>query len=123
MEFLNLLIGYLIPKAMASSPFTIYCEAVGTYCGDGQMFIIHLLDRVVMLLFQLIGGFSVIAIVVAGLKLAYSGENGKEDAKKIVTFALFGLALAIVGITFTRFACIFAAGAFGEDAAALCSIS
>lgn len=123
MQYLSYFIGIFIPKALASSPYQPYCDALGTYCGDGNAFIVHLLDRTVMIIFQLIGGMAVIAVIVGGLKLTFSGEGGKEDAKKIITYALFGIALAVVGVTFARFVCQFAAYAFGENAAALCSIT
>jgi len=123
MLYFYYLLGTFIPKAFASSPYQPYCDALGTYCGAGNVFIVLLLDRAVMIIFQLIGGTSVIAVIVGGLKMTFMGEEGKEDAKKIITYALFGIALAVVGVTFARFICQFAAFAFGENAAELCSIT
>ncbi|MDD5623128.1 MAG: hypothetical protein PHI23_00240 [Candidatus Peribacteraceae bacterium] len=96
---------FLVEQAHAANSafWGDYCSAFGTYCGDGRYFIIHLSDRIATMIFGVIGGGSVAAVIYAGVKLTISGEQGKEEAKKIVTYALAGLVLAIMGSAIVRY--------------------
>jgi hypothetical protein len=97
-----------IPVAHAQSYYSKYCRALGTYCGDGGTFIIHLADRVVTaLIVPLIGGIAVIAVLWASVKLitSYGNDQGKEDAKKIITLATLGIGLAVLALAIVKFVC------------------
>lgn len=115
MRVLLLIAQWLIPVAEASSPFQPYCDALGNYCGSGNIFLIQLALQVSELVFKFIVGISIISIMIAGVKLITTAEGGKEDAKKIIQYSLLGLAFAIVGFALVHYVCVFAVNALGED--------
>ena len=110
-----------IEKVHAVSPyFAIYCDALGTYCGDGQGFIAHLAVRTAnVLVIPFVGGVAVIAILWASVKMmtSWGNDQGKEDAKKIITMALVGIALAVVGVAVVRFVCFAVQAVHGGSSA------
>ena len=109
MNFLTLLTGIFVEKAHAASPyFQIFCDALGTYCGDGEAFVAHLAARTAsVIVVPIIGGIAVIAILWASIKMisSFGEDQGKEDAKKIIIGAVIGIALAIVGAALVSWAC------------------
>ena len=101
-------LGTLAPEAHAQSYFAAYCGALGTYCGDGGAFIIHLADRVITaLIVPLIGGIAVIAVLWASVRLitSYGNDQGEEDAKKIISLAVIGIILAVMALAIVKFVC------------------
>lgn len=111
----------LVQTTYAQSPyFAIYCDALGTYCGDGQGFIAHLAVRTAnVLVIPFVGGVAVIAILWASVKMltSWGNDQGKEDAKKIITMALIGIALAVVGVAVVRFVCFAVQAVHGGSSA------
>lgn len=108
MQFLSSLIGLLITKAYASPYFDVYCNALGTYCGDGQSFIRHLALRTAnVLIIPAIGGVAVIAVLWAAIKMisSFGEDQGKEDAKKIIIAACVGIGLAVAGVAIVHWVC------------------
>lgn len=106
---LSSFIGFAIQRAYAQSPyFQVYCDALGTYCGDGQEFIIHIAVRTAnALIIPLVGGIAVVAVIWAAIKMitSFGNDQGKEDAKKIIQFAVIGVALAVTGVAIVNWVC------------------
>lgn len=102
-------IGFLVEHVHAASPyFGVYCEALGTYCGDGQGFLIHLAARTAnVIVVPVVGGIAVIAVLWASIKMmgAFGEDQGKEDAKKIIIGAVIGIVLAVAGAAIVSWAC------------------
>ncbi len=101
-------IGFLIEKAHASPYYGVYCDALGTYCGDGRAFIVHLAARTAnVIVVPVIGGVAVIAILWASVKMmaSFGEDQGKEDAKKIIIAAVVGIFLAITGAAIVSWVC------------------
>ena len=109
MQHMLSLIGSFIPTAAARSPyFGLYCDALGTYCGDGQAFLIHLAVRTAnVLVVPVIGGIAVIAVLWASIRMisSFGDDQGKEDAKKIIIAAVVGIALAVTGVAVVHWMC------------------
>lgn len=105
---LSAIAGLLVTKAFAGSPFSLYCEALGTYCGDGQAYLIHIAVRTAnVLVIPVVGGIAVIAVLWASIKLISSrgDDQGKEDAKKIIIGAVIGIVLAVTGVAIVHWLC------------------
>lgn len=106
-----LLIGSLFtPSAVYAdaSYFAVYCNALGTYCGDGQGFLIHLAGRTAqVVVVPFIGGIAVIGVLWAAIKLqsSFGNEQGKEEAKKIIETVAVGIVLAVAGLVIVQFVC------------------
>jgi len=83
--------------AHAQNAYSQYCEALGTYCGDGRAFVIHLATRIETIIVQFIVGAAICAVIYGALKIVTSaGDDGKkEEGKNIIVTALIGLVLAI----------------------------
>ncbi|OIO54967.1 hypothetical protein AUJ46_02020 [Candidatus Peregrinibacteria bacterium CG1_02_54_53] len=98
MRFLSVIIGFFVQTAHAADPnvWGIYCSTFGA-CGGGQTFLMDLAGRTATFIFQLVGGGAVLAVLYASVKLVIGGEAGKDEAKKIIQYALGGLILAIMG--------------------------
>lgn len=98
MSFLPALIGLLVERAHAADPrvWGIYCSTFGA-CGGGQTFLMDLAGRTATLVFELVGGGAVLAVLYGSVKLVTGGEGAKDEAKKIIQYALGGLILAIMG--------------------------
>lgn len=109
MQLLFILKGLLVQTAYAASPyFSVYCNALGTYCGDGQTFIIHLATRTInVLVIPVVGGIAVIAVLWASIKMVagMGDDSGKEDAKKIIIGAVIGIVLTVTGVAIVNAAC------------------
>lgn len=82
--------------AADSSVWGLYCSTFGA-CGGGQTFLMDLAGRAATFIFQIIGGGAVLAVLYASVKLVFGGEGAKDEAKKIIQYALGGLVLAIMG--------------------------
>ncbi|MBT4120190.1 MAG: hypothetical protein HOG89_02820 [Candidatus Peribacter sp.] len=98
----------VIEKAYASPYFGYYCSALGTYCGDGQGFIIHIAVRTAnVIVIPVVGAIAVIAILWASLKMISSAgdDQGKEEAKKIILGAVTGIILAVTGVAIVNWVC------------------
>lgn len=97
----------LIIKAVyaAQTPISQYCAPLHPGCGAGSAFIFQLSYRVIDVVSILIGGSAVFMVMYGGIKLIISGgnEEGKTQAKNIITAALIGLFLAIMGKAFVEF--------------------
>lgn len=98
MALLSALIGLLAERAYAADPriWGVYCTTFGA-CGGGQTFLMDLAGRTVTFVFELVGGGAVLAVLYASVKLVTGGEGAKDEAKKIIQYALGGLILAIMG--------------------------
>jgi len=98
MSFLHTLIGLFSERAWAADPsvWGAYCGTFGA-CGGGQTFLMDLAGRTATFVFQLVGGGAVLAVLYGSVRLVIGGEGGKEEAKKIIQYALGGLILAIMG--------------------------
>lgn len=111
MSTFTFVIGMLVApvKALAGSPyFGLYCSALGTYCGDGQGFIIHLAVRTAnVLVIPFVGGLGVIGILVAAIKMhsSFGNDQGKEEAKKIIILVAVGITLAVTGVGIVNWVC------------------
>ena len=68
-------------------------------CGSGQEFVHEFAFRAGTLIFMLIGGVSVIAIMWAaiGMSLSVIDEQEREKAKNSIKYAFMGLMFAIMG--------------------------
>ena len=106
---LSAISGLLVAKAFAASPyFGLYCEALGTYCGDGQAFLIHVAVRTAdVLVIPVVGGIAVIAVLWASIRMisSHGDDTGKEDAKKIIIGAITGIVLAVTGVAIVHWIC------------------
>lgn len=98
MSLLSIIFGLLSEKALAADAgvWGIYCSPFGA-CGAGKAFILELAARAATMIFQLVGGGAVLAVLYGSIRLIMGGEGGKEEAKKIIQYALGGLVLAIMG--------------------------
>lgn len=101
--------GLMTDKAYAASPyFGVYCDALGTYCGDGRAFLIHLAARTAnVIVVPVVGGVAVIAVLWGSIKMmsSFGEDQGKEDAKKIIIGAVIGIVLAVTGAAIVSWAC------------------
>lgn len=99
MSFLSIILGFLSEKALAadSRVWGIYCSTFGSYCGEGKTFLLDLAARAATMIFQLVGGGAVLAVLYGSVRLIMGGEGAKEEAKKTIQYALGGLILAIMG--------------------------
>lgn len=96
-HLLSILLGFFSERAYAASPYwNAYCTTFGA-CGGGQTFLMDLAGRTATFVFQLVGGGAVLAVLYASVKLIIGGEGAKDEAKKIIQYALGGLVLAIMG--------------------------
>ncbi|MDD5041541.1 MAG: hypothetical protein PHX87_04290 [Candidatus Peribacteraceae bacterium] len=97
-HFLSVLIGLIAEPALAADPgvWGMYCNTFGA-CGGGQTFLLDLAGRTATFIFQLVGGGAVLAVLYGSVKLIFGGEAAKDEAKKIIEYALGGLVLAIMG--------------------------
>jgi hypothetical protein len=112
---LSSLIGLLIERASAAEAvWEIYCSPFGA-CGDGRGFLIDLAGRTAMVIFSIVGGGAVLAVLWATNVLVFSGgdDSKREEAKKIITAALFGLMFAIMGSALVVFVSNFVKGFAG----------
>jgi uncharacterized Tic20 family protein len=103
-----LLLGIIETAYAAASPFQYYCTALGTYCGDGQTFIIHLATRTAnVIVIPVVGSIAVVAILWASIKMisSFGDDQGKEEAKKIIIGAVVGIVLAVTGVVLVNWAC------------------
>lgn len=103
MTLLTAIKEILIPKAHAGA-WDIYCEAMGA-CGSGKYFLVELAARAANFVFLAIGGAAVIAIIwgATGFITSAFNDQGRENAKSIIKFALLGLLLAILGAGIVKF--------------------
>ena len=98
MHILSAIVGLFSETALAADPgvWGLYCSTFGA-CGGGQTFLMDLAGRTATFIFQLVGGGAVLAVLYASVKLITGGEGAKDEAKKIIQYALGGLILAIMG--------------------------
>ncbi len=99
----------IVEKAYAASPYYgFYCSALGTYCGDGRAFIIHIAIRTVnVIVIPVVGSIAVVAILWASIKMisSFGDDQGKEEAKKIIIGAVVGIILTVTGVAIVNWAC------------------
>lgn len=109
MHILSFLKGLLVDTAIAQSPYyQVYCDALGTYCGDGKTYIIHMATRTAnVLVIPLVGGIAVIGVLWASVKMisSFGDDQGKEEAKKIIIGCVVGIALAVTGVAIVNWVC------------------
>ena len=111
MRILVILFQASIHKTFAQGAWGIYCDALGTYCGNGRLYIISLAARLIdAVIIPLIGGIAVIGIIWAGIKMtaSFGNDQGKEDAKKIIGYSIIGIVLSVAGFAIVNWACRFA---------------
>lgn len=103
-SLLSFFLGLFIPIAHAADPWARYCTIFGA-CGDGPRFIEDAAGRVAMIALSVVGGGAVIAVIIAGIKMAISAGNdqGREQAKTIIQYAVMGLALAVASWSIVKF--------------------
>ncbi|MDD5103734.1 MAG: hypothetical protein PHX93_05020 [Candidatus Peribacteraceae bacterium] len=97
-HLLSTIFGFFSPTAHAadSGVWGMYCSTFGA-CGGGQTFLMDLAGRAATFIFQLVGGGAVLAVLYGSVRLVTGGEAAKDEAKKIIEYALGGLVLAIMG--------------------------
>ena len=97
MRLLTFLIGLVTDRASAADPnvWGIYCNTFGA-CGGGKTFLMDLAGRTATFIFQLVGGGAVLSVLYGSVRLVFGGEGAKDEAKKIIQYALGGLVLAIM---------------------------
>lgn len=108
MKILLTLFEATIHTAFAQDAWGIYCEALGTACGSGKMYIADLAVRTInAIIFPLVGGVAVIAILWASVKMTTDrgSDQGKEDAKKIIQYAVIGVMFSITGYSVVKWVC------------------
>ena len=113
---LSLLQKIFVSVAHAQTLFDDYCTTLHpTACGVGSGFGAAVALRVGNFFAALVGGAAAIAIMYGGIKLMSAGgnEQGKEEAKKIITVAVIGLILAIMAEGFIIFVVNFVEGFAG----------
>ena len=103
-RLLFLIGNLLVPMAHAEGPWDKYCQVFGA-CGDGTGLIADAAGRVAMLALSVVGGGAVIAVIIAGIKMAISAGNdqGREQAKTIIQYAVAGLVLAVASWSIIQF--------------------
>ena len=110
MHLLPSLLALVVSKAHAASPYySLYCEALGTYCGSGEVFISQVAAALArVLVVPTIGGIAVISVLWASIKMmsSFGDDQGKEDAKKIITGGVVGIVLAITGAAVVHWVCL-----------------
>ncbi len=100
---------YGVPAVMAQAPTLLPAEGQGgpgALCGTlglliqgGDVSLRNLpcfLQYIAQTLIAVAGTLSVIYVMIGGYRYVMQGEEGKEEAKKTVTYALTGLALALM---------------------------
>jgi len=108
---MNILITLLkasVQKAFAQDAWGIYCDALGTSCGDGKMYVAHLAVRMIdAVIYPLVGGIAVIAVLWASVKMtaSFGNDQGKEDAKKIIGYAVIGILFSVTGYSVVKWVC------------------
>ncbi len=109
MRVLAIILGTFIPSTQAASPYySLYCNALGTYCGDGRAFLIHLAVRTAdVLVIPIIGGLAVIGILwgTQGMISSFGNDEGKENAKKVIFGSVIGIVLAVGGVALVHLIC------------------
>lgn len=103
-----MLLQATVETALAQDAWGIYCQALGTACGSGKMYIADLAVRTInALIYPLVGGIAVIAVLWASVKMtaSFGNDQGKEDAKKIIGYALIGILFSITGYSVVKWVC------------------
>lgn len=117
MSFLHSIIDYLVPAAHAVvlnnagtwspnggfnqgviSMWTTICSTL-PFCNVGANAPVFFLAKVIRFIFLAIGGVAVCVIIYAGITLVTSQGSDEvwTEAKKIISYALGGIVLAILG--------------------------
>ncbi|MFA7681439.1 MAG: hypothetical protein WCX61_00230 [Candidatus Peribacteraceae bacterium] len=93
---LFVIIGLGADSAYAGA-FDEYCSILHSGCGSGSSFLEELFSRLGNFFAPLVAGAAVAVIIYGAIRLITSAGNdqGKEEAKKIITTALTGLILAL----------------------------
>lgn len=113
----------LVNENMDESVYTQYCEATGfEHCSAGSSLVKLIAWRAAFFVFELVGGLAVIAIIWGMMKMITSGvnEQGKEDGKTIIKFALIGLVLSFIASVASRFICVEVVQWTNGDPSVLC---
>lgn len=115
MQFLSLLTG-IIPVASAqalkgagkggagiSDMWDQICETIP--CSISGGLVGFFTSRIVAFIWPLIGGVAVCLVIYAGIRIIFSQgkEDGISEAKKIITYAVAGVILAILASTIFGF--------------------
>lgn len=84
-------------------------------CGSGAAFVIEFACRVVMLVLSIIGGLCIITIIFGATEIQMFGlnEEKKEGGKKMIYYALGGLALSVMFGVIMKFIVVLAQGFVG----------
>jgi hypothetical protein len=111
MHTLAFLLGMLVPKAHAilntvgsggagvDDMWTTICNTFpAAFCNLGANAPEYIAGIVVDFVFAVIVGIGVLVIIFAGLRLIFAAgnEEATADAKKIITYALLGIVLALM---------------------------
>ncbi len=60
-------------------------------------------SRIITFAFSIIGALAVGLVMYAGIRLILGGEEGRDEAKKIVQYTLFGVVLALIAFVAVAF--------------------
>lgn len=95
----------LVTVAYATNPATKYCLTLHPGCGAGRWFIVQIANQVIKMISTTIGGVAVVAFVWGTIRIVSSGGNdeGRNQGKSIITAALIGVFLALMGRAFVTF--------------------
>ena len=108
MNILFRLLQVIVGKAYAQDAWGIYCDALGTACGDGNLYVAHIAVRMInAVIYPLVGGIAVIAVLWASIKMtaSFGNDQGKEDAKKIIGYAVIGIVFSMTGYEVVKWIC------------------
>lgn len=127
MRYLFYLLSVTIQTALAEgSAFGIYCSKLNSFCGNGRLYLVSLATRLInVLIVPLVGGIAVIAILWASIKMtaSFGNDQGKEDAKKIIGYAVVGMVLCIAGYYVVHWVCEFVAASAGLPDTSFCGVA
>lgn len=102
--------AFFVPLAHANQSWLdTYCQALHPGCGAGSAFIAQLAYRVADIVLDVIGGVATIMFLWGALQITISGfhEEGKNQGKQIITAAIVGIFLAVVGNAILDFVATF----------------
>ena len=114
MTFLYYILQASVEKVFAQgSPWDIYCKALNennTNCLNGKTYVLSLAIRTMdTVIYPLIGGIAVIGVLWASIKMtaSFGNDQGKEEAKKIIGYAVVGIVLCVTGYAIVKWVCLF----------------
>ena len=117
MRAIEFIVGILgIEKAYAENVLIKYCETLHPGCGAGSEFLSQLAERIATIVFEIVGGVSVIMILWGAIRIVSSGgsDEGRTQGKSIIIAALVGIFFAVTGWAIVEFVYTFVGNAAGN---------